>query len=81
MTLESVQDNSFEKTIAEFDALTRCLATKFRMQLEAAKQSDDAEAAVREHIKLKMLKLARGLFTGCVARNTALTVDWNWRDL
>jgi hypothetical protein len=81
MNIKFVQDNSFEDAITEFDAITRCLAKKFKMQLEVAKQGNDTETAVKEHIKLEMLKLARGLFTGCVARNTELSVDWNWRDL
>ncbi len=67
------------KVAAQFDKLTRHVASSFKHQLEIAQAANDKDEIIKQQIKLEVLKAARMMFSGSykVALKTAPAGDWS----
>jgi hypothetical protein len=70
-----------DRIAAQFDRLTRHVASGFKRQLELARASGDQDAVIKEQIKLEVLKAARGMFSGSFSVALKRKPEGNWHDL
>ncbi len=69
------------KVAAQFDKLTRHVASSFKRQLEIARAAQDSEAIIKEQIKLEVIKAARMMFSGSYKVALKVKPEGDWSDV
>lgn len=66
---------------AQFDKLTRHVASGFKRQLEVAKAAQDTDEIIKQQIKLEVLKAARMMFSGSYKVVLKVKPEGDWSDV
>ena len=76
--MDNVETEALKHLAARFDELSACFTREAEHKLTLARSMHDEQAAVREHIKIEVMRAARKMFAGSYREATGqrgLVVD------